>query len=671
MDRKLPMYPIFIKDPNFSLWSASDCLNESNLKSWYGETKTTYGFLKVNGETYCFLGNAQDFCSCGVKKAKQLSVDVTAYSTDYAFDCDGVTLKVRFISPLPLDDLDVLSMPVCYMEYEINGAEQAEISVFLNRNNAYNEKNQAKEVRGGVVPFEDCEAAFIGLKRQLPLSNHEDCIGADWGYFYVGGKQACFLDDKDLEAYLSKDEKEFFYEGAERFIGAWDRASVGSFAIAYDEGISIDYFGEYKKGWYLENRTIFDALCEGIANRRKIVAKLDAFDKELKEKAAHYGEHYYNVLTASLRQSIGGHKLIKDKDGKPLFLSKENGSNGCIATVDVSYPSMPLFLFYNTELVKGMLRPILTFARMPVWSYDFAPHDVGTYPACCGQVYGLNTEKTHYHGDFGKDTNGLVQTHFPIYLFPAAFDAYSYEMQMPVEECADMIIMFCACFQRDGDIRFFAESKDLCEKWVTYLVEYGLKPENQLCTDDFAGHLANNINLAIKATVGIGAYAELAKAVGDTENYQKYRAIAEQYASEIEAFGKQYAHIPLTWDSDDSTFSLKYNFAFDKVLKLGLFSQDTFEREVDCYIARMNEYGTPLDSRKDYTKSDWLLWAAALTDCEEKRRLFVEKLDNFLKNSPDRVPFSDWFETVGGAYHYFRARTTQGGCFIFFLLSFS
>lgn len=63
---------------------------------------------------------------------------------------------------------------------------------------------------------------------------------------------------------------------------------------------------------------------------------------------------------------------------------------------------------------------------------------------------------------------------------------------------------------------------------------------------------------------------------------------------------------------------MKYNLAFDKLLGLGLFPQEFLEREVDCYIDRMNQYGTPLDSRCGYTKSDWQMWCAALTDNEEK-----------------------------------------------------
>ena len=117
-DRKLPAYPLFIKDPNFSLWSVTDKLNDSNVQGWFGVEKKLYGFVKTDGKTYCFLGNAEDFKNCNVKKADQIAVEVTPFTTDYVFKVGEGTLKVSFVSPLPPDDLELLSLPGCYMRYD-------------------------------------------------------------------------------------------------------------------------------------------------------------------------------------------------------------------------------------------------------------------------------------------------------------------------------------------------------------------------------------------------------------------------------------------------------------------------------------------------------------------------------------------------------------------------
>lgn len=661
-ERKLPVYPLFVKDPNFSLWTTAEELNSINVTSWYGAEKKIYGFIKTNGETYCFLGNWEDFKNCGVKKAEQLHVNVTAFTTDYEFKAGNVILKVRFVSPLLLNDLNLLSMPVCYMDYEVIGEEKAEISLFVNRRIAYNDipENLDKRVKGGVMPLKDFEAAFIGLKRQLPLSNAHDVIGADWGWWYLSGESAYILDEIDLSAYLSVNSTDFSSKGDEKYIGSLNHHKRGIIMLGFDEGVSIDYFGEYLKGLYLSENEITDALRFVYENHADIEGKLNAFDERLKEQSRDYGADYLNVLYASLRQSIVAHKLVKDKNGEVLFLSKECGSNGCLATVDVSYPSMPLYLLYNPELVRGMMRPILKFARMPIWKYDFVPHDCGIYPLCTGQVYALKGNGGRYHGNYAG--NSYVETSYPVYLLPPEFDAYDFNRQMPVEECANMLIMFETLHKFGGERYLFSKNEDLCEKWVRYLVDYGLKPDTQLCTDDFAGHLRNNLNLAIKATVGIACYAELK---GD----EKYRQIAIDYANIISTFILKFDHSPLTWDSGNETFSLKYNFAFDKILNLGLFKQSLLEREVDYCLTKMNRFGIPLDSRKEYTKSDWLMWLARLTDDKEKRNKIIAGVNRFLTESPDRIPFSDWYDTIGGeaintSYYKFVARSVQGGCFI-------
>lgn len=664
-ERIFPSYPLFVKDPSFSVWTGGELLAEQDTKAWWGGEKTLCGFLKSKGETYCFLGKADRFISCGVKKAEQLSLKVTAFSTDYQFKAGETKLKLRFVSPLLPDDAELISLPVCYLEYVIEGDEQAEISLFAARNLTYNDRGGVKKsVRGDKVALKGCETAFFGLKRQLPLSCNDDAIGADQGYCYAAGEKAYVLDECELGAYLAGGGTDFCGAGEERYICAVNRAKKGVLLLGYDEGYAIDYFGDALKGLYLQDHTIFEGLQRIWDTYEQIDERLARFDSELCKKAKPFGAEYLNVLYASLRQSVAAHKLTRDREGNLLFLSKECCSNGCIATVDVSYPSMPLYLLYNAELVKGMMRPILKFAQMPVWKFDFAPHDVGTYPACCGQVYGVLKEKNNRLVSPARNETEL-QTHYPLYQLPASAEVYDLEYQMPVEECANMLIMWLGCYRQDGDIAFFSEHKSLADKWVEYLVRYGLKPENQLCTDDFAGHLKNNLNLAIKATLGIAAYAELSAAAGFDSG--KYRKTAEEFTAQIVALAHRKTHLPLTWDSDDETFSLKYNFAFDKIFKLGLFPQELLERETDYYLTRAEKYGIPLDSRADYTKSDWLVWTAALTDDNEKQKAIVRTIDHYLRESKYRVPFGDWYHTQVAEHISFLARSVQGGCFILLL----
>lgn len=668
MKQLLPSYPLFVKDPYFSLWCDHEILNRENPTMWWGERKAMLGIAKANGKAYGFLGNTAAYEKCGLISAKQTDLSVDAFSTCYTFVMDGITLSLRFVSPLPPTDLSLLSMPTCYMEYSVTGAEDVEVALLVGKEICYNKSDAVNpSVYAGITDLSCGQAAFVGLSRQLLLSNADDLIGADWGYWYVAANKALLMDDIGLGAYIAGKSASVSNSAMISWIGASCEEMQGTIALGFDNGLAVQYFDEFLKGYYLEDHTILEALEYTLEKKDAIAAVLSDFEKDLKDRAAPYGEDYYQILVASLRQSVAGHSLVKNKKGEILFFSKECNSNGCIGTVDVSYPSIPLYLLYNPELVKGMMRPILKFASYPVWKYDFAPHDVGTFPLANGQVYGLARETSEYHGNSHKIWNqGVPQTRPPYYLYSDSYDAYLFDLQMPVEECANMLIMCYAACKADGNYAIFSENRKHFDAWVQYLVKYGRRPDTQLCTDDFAGHLKDNVNLSVKAAVGIASYAALLNAVGE-EDSEQYFKTAKEYADDIMKFGKKYSHIPLTFDTDDSTFSLKYNMAFDKILGFDLFSNECREREVDCYIEKTNRYGTPLDSREDYTKSDWLVWSASLTDSIEKKKKLIAPLARFLRETTTRVPFSDWYFTSTGNYRHFRARTVQGGCFILLL----
>ena len=414
--------------------------------------------------------------------------------------------------------------------------------------------------------------------------------------------------------------------------------------IAYDDIASINYFGDLCKAWYRRNGLqITDAIHYAFEHFDELLNRCDRLDAEIERDSLAAGGEDYAILTAaSWRQVMAAHKLIATPEGEMAYLSKENDSNGCIGTVDISYPSSPLFLRYNPELVNAMCRPVLKFASMPVWTDDFAPHDIGRYPLATGQVYAA------------VHRVGAKETHPPYYLYPASSSIYDPRGQMPVEECGNMLVMLEAAVAYGADDALVRQYRPLLDQWVRYLLTYGEDPGEQLCTDDFAGHLAHNVNLAMKAIVGVACYGRL---IGDEVYIEKARGMAERLLKKIGECG----NTPLTLDGQG--WSMKYNLLWDKVLHLSLISEAFYASETKSYLARMNTYGLPLDSRADYTKSDWLCWVAALAEDMDVRRALIAPIARMLRETTSRVPFSDWYDTKTGRFVAFIGRSVQGGLF--------
>lgn len=657
-ERLLPAYPLWIIDPLFSVWAKTDNLNRGNTVFWTGQEKRVYGFVRWNGKTYGFLGIYD-----GAEPLEQVKFEVRAFSTEYIFRCEFFTIKINFVSPLLPDDLDILSCPVCYTQYELlEGDKPADFSVAIAVDEEFCYNGDRDWLMGGVIPKDGYEAAYFTRGRNLLCSDTSDCASPDWGDVYLAARESWFISRTGLNLYVSQGLREYIRNDNERlYLLAVNTEERGYFMTAFDEKLSIFYFGEWLKGYFFRNgKTILDALDFSVERYDSIIEKCNAFDRQLKEDCENVGKNYYIIACASLRQSVGAHILVQNKAGELLFLSKENDSNGCIGTVDISYPSMPLYLLYNPELVNAMLRGIYTFAKMPVWNFDFAPHDLGTYPWCAGQVYGTAHRDDKYcSGAFYKGIS--PRTNQMLYIRPAVCDVYDKSRQMPVEECGNMLIMQAAAIRAGANKSLAKSNFALLRKWVKYLEKYGLNPENQLCTDDFAGHLAGNVNLSLKALAGIESFSIICRSLGKSKLADDYEEKARVFADKLKSKVGSGA-MPLAYGSE-GTFSVKYNILFDKLFGFNLIGDEICERETDEYIKRSNRFGVPLDTRESYTKADWIMWAAALTDSKEKCEKIYNPIVAYLSETPSRVPFGDWYYSDRGDIVHFMNRSVVGGCF--------
>jgi hypothetical protein len=403
--------------------------------------------------------------------------------------------------------------------------------------------------------------------------------------------------------------------------------------LAYTDGYSIEYLGRKLHGYWQRNGMTEGAL---LSTADKEYPQLEQrgvrFDELTMAQMEKAGGADYKYLTSLLfRQTIAAHKLVADIDGTPMFFSKENDSNGCIDTVDVTYPSSPFFLLFNPKLLEAQLEPLMRYAALPRWRFPFAPHDLGTYPLANGQVYG------------GGEVNE--------------------ENQMPVEESGNLIIMIAALGRSEGNWDFAKRFMPQLTQWADYLEKKGMDPENQLSTDDFAGHLAHNTNLSIKAIEALGAFVQIARGVGDSKLADRYEGIVRKLPAQWEKMALDGDHYKLAFDQP-GTWSQKYNLVWDDLLDLHLFPKKVMETEWAFYGKQMQRYGLPLDNRKAFTKLDWEIWTATLAPKPEQFSDLLHRIIIWSDETSSRVPTTDWYDTITGKQMHFQARSVVGGVFI-------
>ena len=632
--------PLITVDPFFSVWSCDDALYGGPTEHWCGKPSPIMAGIYV-GKTFYSM-SAFDACGKAIRhRIYQTGLKINPTSSVYTFENELAKVTLTFRTPLLLDRLDIMSRPVSYVEYEIESKCDDEIRFVFGISSRATVDSRSQQISFKKTDFSVC----CGNVVQNPLAQTEDNVMIDWGYLHLCDRSTLvgkFETQFDLEVLPMNNIYNAYVEEPYLFVVKTEQAGVVT--LAYDEIKPIEYFGVALDECYTEHFASFGEMVKAaIAEYPEIKALCEKFDASLIAETRALGENYEKITSLAYRQAIAAHKLVKDTDGNYIFLSKENDSNGCIGTLDVTYPSIPLFLKYNPELVKGMLRPIIKFAKSDAWGFDFTPHDVGQYPVANGQVYGIRRVELVGPGARARYTGGST---------------LRYEKQMPVEEAGNMLICLAAVKKyKGGDTELFDADKALMKQWVDYLVKYGYDPENQLCTDDFAGHLARNCNLSLKAILGIAAYADLS---GDAS----YMDIAREYAKNWEKDAKA-SHVGtrLTFDGDDG-WSLKYNVVWDTMLGYSLFSDQMKKNEIEVYTSHLNRYGVPLDSRADYTKIDWLMWSTRIYDDKEYFDKVCQSIVNMINETPDRVPLTDWYYTSTAAFHSFRNRTVVGGLFI-------
>lgn len=653
-----PSVPLVVVDPYLSIWSNADNLYDDITKHWSGAAIALTGMIRIDGKAYRFMSKTSDLAQ---DVMTQVKLTVYPSQTVYVFEEIGVRLTVKFSTPAMADGDNPVTYPLTYISYKVDSIDDKTHNIQLYYDNtAEGTVSDVSEPvtwdRISVLPGQ--AAMRIGTAAQKYLGQGSDRI--NWGYWYVsviieGTVQTSIGYSTDVRtAFIQGDKLPPDDTNKPRpcstnwpvLAVSWDigmvvpntTSAMRHLQIFYDQVYSISYFGTpmmplwrhlYGNISGIVQKTDYETITD-MCDMLDLHVVMDLY------KAG--GDKYATFTSLAWRQAVGGLVAVWNDVLKTTWLfMKEISSDGDVSTVDVIYPASPIFVANNPDVLKLVLIPILEYANNNTKMYGmdipytlpWAPHHLGHWPIC----------------DLSPNR----------------------QEQMPMEETGNMLIMIAAVVMKKNDISFLNTYWTLLKTWADNIAFSLPDPENQLCTDDFEGRSPHNVNLAAKGIVGLAAYSYLLKAKGDTEEAELYDKLNSFFvdfwmtkANDTDHYQRQF-DLPNSW-------SLKYNLLYQKILKFDLFNQSVFDVEEAYYMMNMSTYGIPLDDRHPYTKTDWLMWIAALGN-DQQFEAISNAVYKFANETTDRSPFTDWYNVKTGRRQGFTARPVIGGLYAKLLTS--
>ena len=456
------------------------------------------------------------------------------------------------------------------------------------------------------------------------------------------------------------------------------------------------------------------------------------YSAQLAEDAYKSGsDDYVNIAALSARQVLGA-TVFAGTPEDPILFMKEISSNGNFQTIDVIFPAFPFFLYTNPRWLAYLLEPLIEHMLSGQYPNKYAMHDLGYhFPNATGHADGrdeympveecgnilimglalVNSLKYDTGAAAGSVWSELGSDSFDPNPHTSAFSLKDLETRDGIFGLDDSWGGSTKGIKQAQ--KWVNRSYKLWKQWTGYLIEFSLEPENQLSTDDFAGPLQLQTNLALKGILGIKAMSQISQTIGNVADMKYYKNISDVYVSKWEEYGlsRDGSHFKLSYDWYGS-WTILYNLYADTLLcfhlegtssalssnhasspsndqkplgplsshpqhssplaltnKTGFVPPQVYKIQSDWYHAVRQTYGLPLDSRHLYTKSDWQFFAAAVTS-KSVRAEILQSVAKWVNETGTDRPFTDLYETESGGWPgaHFMARPVVGGHFAFLTL---
>ncbi|TVY85335.1 Glutaminase A [Lachnellula suecica] len=652
-----PAIPLGVKSPYLSTWqyAGSDGGNGGYLAGqwpqfWAGQIAAWTGMIRVDGTTYTWMG------APGPQSVTQKSFEYTSTKSIFTMDVGGVVeMNITFLSPITPDDQKRQSLVFSYLDVAVQSLDghSHDVQLYTDISAEWVAGDHSSVAQWDYGTTSD-GISYHKVYRQTQLLFSETNDQADWGYWYYATQNTQNLtfqsgaDTAVRGAFESNgvlaDTNDTNYRPIDQQYPVFGFSSdlgyiLNSVNTLYTIGLAQEQAMQFDGAtgivpltslWtsYFSSET--DALSFFYNDYSTSSTTASALDQKIAtDSIAAAGQDYLTITSLAARQAFGAVELVGNLTQQYLFL-KEISSDGNIQTVDVIFPFHPILVYLKPELLKLLLDPLFENQESGQYPNKYSMHDLGAHwPNATG------------HPD-GADE------------------------QQPLEECGNMLIMTLAYAQRTNDNAYLSQHYNILAQWTEYLIEEALIPADQISTDDFAGSLANQTDLALKGMIGIEAMAVIANLTGNTADAANYTNIAHSYIEQWQVLGIAHdatpPHTTLAYGMND-THGLLYNLYGDAELSLNLVPQSVYDMQSAFYPTVNEIYGVPLDTRHNYTKNDWEMFTAAIAS-DTTKQMFVKDVAAWIDQTTTSKPETDWYDAITGGYGGgFTARPVVGGHF--------
>ncbi|KAF2087364.1 glutaminase [Saccharata proteae CBS 121410] len=676
---KPPSYPLAVRNPYLSAWldgTEVQNLPEAQAMFWRGQKLGWSVMAKVDDANYNIFGVADALD--GSKNAQFVSAEYTSTRTTFVLAAGNAKITLDFLSPVwPGADDDSLvkqSFPFSYLTVSAEGfnSKKPTVHIYSDIDSTWLGHSApsfelSRLNSGGHWAWEwnsTHDATFTEANNMaqwgqvLYTTIAEDNIDMTTTFGHRDVVRSAFFKNKKLDATsetftgFSTDQVITSYIPVTAFahsVGKVSKKTSVVFGIGNTRQEGVNFVGDAQTYYYHTKYTntmdAVDAAFNDLDSTRSHCADLDT---KIHSKSMDIGgQNYTDITTLSVRQIYGAIDVTvplstMNKDDTIAWV-KEISSNGDIQTMDIIYPMAPIFYWLEPEYIRLMLRPVVKYLNSGKWPKKFTIHDLGAHGYQNG---GYPNAVGHNNGE---------------------------DEQMPLESTGNLLIL-AAMYQKASKKTDLATNYEtLFKHYAEYLWANGLVPADQLSTNDGAGKLVNQTNLAIKAAVGLAAAGYM---YDNATMTAQAKTMASSIATKAYGLANDGSHLTLRYGHDES-WSVMFNLYPDALLNLSTFNETSYAKQSAYYLSMRgaNAIGLPIDSRGDYGSTNWMMFAGA-TDPDGAKsaagQMFINDIHAYLEVTKSGVPFCDRYFVEGGrmgeaspAGHTFRARPVVGGHFAF------